>query len=123
MKFLNRITLFSSIVTVLLMGSMPVQAWKWLETTPASKFNDDDWSLLKSTARDLLDNGQDGEIREWDNPDTGNSGKIKIISSSDSDGKKCRKTAFKNIASFYSLSGQQVHRLCKQSDGTWKIED
>ncbi len=126
MKSLNRLSLIAGIFTVLLLGSMTTSAapyWNWLDTTPASKFNDDDWKLLQTAARDLLNNGKDGEMREWENPETGNSGKMKLISSSDAGGTKCRKVAIRNVASFHGLSGQQVRRLCLQDDGKWKVAE
>lgn len=95
--------------------------WDWLNDTPVSKFNDDDWALLKTTGTELLDHGQDGEFGEWRNEKTGNHGTIKIVESGEHEGHPCRRVSFYNAAPDYGLSGRSVQTLCKQSDGVWKF--
>jgi hypothetical protein len=123
MTSLKKLFACSIFIFIFIFSASPAFAiWTWLDKSPASKFNDKDWSMLKSTTNELLNNGADGEMREWSNEESGNSGKIKIISSSESDGKRCRKVAFLNIAGDYGLSGKSVQRMCKQPDGKWKVE-
>lgn len=113
----------SILIFMIIFNAGPAFAgYTWLEKAPASKFNEKDWSMLKSATNELLENGADGDMREWSNEESGNSGKIKVISSSESEGKRCRKVAFLNIAGDYGLSGRSVQRMCKQPDGIWKFE-
>ncbi|HEY5703112.1 MAG TPA: RT0821/Lpp0805 family surface protein [Gammaproteobacteria bacterium] len=113
----------SIFIFIFIFGASPIFAgWTWLDKSPAGKFNEKDWNMLKSATNELLDNGTDGDMREWSNEESGNSGKIKIISSSESDGKRCRKVAFLNIAGNYGLSSRSVQIMCKQPDGKWKVE-
>ena len=95
--------------------------WSWMESSPASHFNETDWEILRETARDLLDNGDNGTSRSWSNPDTQNSGTITVINKGQIDGQVCRRIRFENIAGAKNLSGTGTYFLCKQEDGTWKI--
>ena len=96
-------------------------AWDWLNESPVSKFNEDDWTLLRSVGNDLLNRGQDGEFDEWRNDETGNHGTIKIIGSSEYKGKACKKVAFYNAAPDHGLSGRTIQTVCKQPDGIWLL--
>ena len=96
-------------------------AWGWLNDSPVSKFNDDDWTLLRSTGNDLLNRGQDGEFDDWRNEKSGNYGTIKIIESGEYEGMACKKVAFFNAAPDHGLSGKTVQVVCKHPDGIWKL--
>lgn len=94
--------------------------WQWLEQSPLSHFTDEDKQIMRSTARDALENAKDGTKIGWENPETGHSGSVKPINTIEKDGTTCRKTRFFNSAE--GLTAIQIHRLCKQKDGTWKID-
>jgi surface antigen len=94
-------------------------AWDWLEKSPVSYFTPEDKHIMRKTARDVLENGKDGTKVSWENPETGHSGSITPISNTKRADLTCRKTRFFNSAE--GLTSIQLHLLCKQADGTWKI--
>lgn len=91
----------------------------WLRASPLSVFTEVDWEMMRKNARGALDNGADGSTASWQNPDTGHSGSVSVLSSYEEDGRRCRKAKFTNEAR--GMIGIQTHRLCKVDDGTWKI--
>ena len=93
--------------------------FSWLKNSPVSHFTDEDWDLLRSTARDLLDNGEDGDKAEWANSESGAEGSVEVLNSYEEDGRTCRRAKFYNSAR--GLAGTGVYRLCRVEDGSWKI--
>ena len=91
----------------------------WLRASPLSVFTEVDWEMLRKNARGALDGAADGTTASWENPDTGHSGSVTVLSSYEEDGRRCRKAKFTNEAR--GMTGIQTHRLCKVDDGTWKI--
>ena len=94
--------------------------WDWMSDTPLAHFTEKDMEVLRTTAREALDNSSDGTRVAWENPETGISGSVTLIKTTDRDGYTCRKVKFINNAK--NLTNTLVHRLCKQADGTWKID-
>ena len=94
-------------------------AWSWMEQSPVTHFTPEDKQIMRKTAKDTLDNAKDGTKIGWENPETGHSGSVKPINTTERNGMTCRKTRFFNSAE--GLTAIQIHRLCKQKDGSWKI--
>ena len=118
--YLSRFVITLLIFSCFLPGLSNAGAWSWMGESPVSHFTPEDKQIMRKTARDALDNGADGIKIGWENPETGHSGSVKPISTSKKDGQTCRKTRFFNSAE--GLTAIQIHRLCKQKDGTWKID-
>lgn len=91
----------------------------WLRASPVQVFTQEDWEMLRKTARETLDDAPDGTNATWRNDDTGHSGSTMVISTYEEDGRRCRKATFTNEAR--GMKGVQTHRLCKANDGTWKV--
>ena len=91
----------------------------WLRASPVSLFTPTDWEILRRNARDALDDAEDGTTASWQNPDTGHSGSVTVVSTFEEDGRRCRKATFRNEAR--GMKGEQTHRLCKVEDNSWKI--
>ncbi len=108
-----------SLAAILLSTAAFAQGYRWLDTSPAAHFNDEDWTMLRSTARELLDNGADGTEDSWENPASGSSGSIKVLNTYQQNGLRCRRTYFSNSAGGFHGSG--IFSLCKVADGSWKI--
>ena len=106
-------------VGILISASAQSQTYKWLDTSPIKFFTDQDWELMRSTARRTLDKADDGTTAAWSNPETEASGSITVINTYEEEGRRCRKTKFFNSAR--GLTGTGIFRLCKVEDGTWKI--
>ncbi len=107
------------VAAVLISASAFGQGYRWLETSPVKFFTDKDWTMLKSTARKLLDSGADGAEGSWENPDSGSHGTIKVLNTYKYEGLRCRRTHFSNSAGGFHSSG--IYGLCKVADGTWKV--
>lgn len=87
------------------------------EQSALTSMTDSDWLILKSKARDVLKNSFDGDNHVWQNKQTGNSGVIKVLSTSTDHGSLCRNTQFKNTVN--NLTSTTTVNLCKEEDGKW----
>jgi surface antigen len=95
--------------------------WSWMTGSAAANFNEEDRALLRDATTELLENGEDGSVAEWSNPDTGAQGSVKLLGSFTKDGMTCRRLEFRNRIG--DKSGSAVHSLCRVEDGTWKFAD
>jgi surface antigen len=90
----------------------------FLKHSPARHFTKQDWDIAKAATRDILENHESGESVIWDNPDSGNSGSLKITKVGKNSGKLCKKLQITN-----RVKGQEhtsSHVFCKQPEGKWK---
>lgn len=79
-----------------------------------------DRAAYKNTTEMGLNSAQDGQIVEWKNPDTGNTGIFRATSSyRNANGQYCRK--YRSTVAFREgvKSGDGI--ACQQADGTWKV--
>lgn len=113
------VVIAASLTAVLVSSSALPQGYRWLDTSPVAHFSDKDWSMLRSTARPLLDDGADGSQASWENTDSGSYGSIKVLNTFQKDGRRCRRTYFSNSAAGFHGTG--IFNLCKVADGSWKI--
>lgn len=105
------------------MAWVPGQAlaqWGWLRGTAVSEMTESDWTVFKTVATGVLEDGADGVTAEWSNPETGAHGAIKPLATFMFQGRPCRTTAFRST-SRRGTQGQSVHTVCQQTDGTWKL--
>ena len=116
----KKITLLSSAL-ILTAVSLPASSanWLWLKNSPIEAFTDGDWAMLKKTGINALENSADGVTALWVNHDSGHSGSITPLNTTDRNGLPCRNTKFFNSAN--NMTGSAEFVLCKQKDGTWKI--
>ena len=73
-----------------------------------------------ATARDALENAADGESRSWVNPENGNSGTYTPVATGKMDERVCRDLRVAHEAP--KASGNSRFMVCRQADGTWKVE-
>ncbi|MEW8001140.1 MAG: RT0821/Lpp0805 family surface protein [Candidatus Thiodiazotropha sp.] len=90
----------------------------FLKHSPARHFTKQDWEIAKTATRDILDNHSQGESVTWDNPDSGNSGALKITKAGTSSGRLCKRLQITNRAKGQEHTSSYV--FCRQPDGTWK---
>lgn len=90
----------------------------FLKHSPARHFTKQDWDIAKTATRDILENHEPGDSVIWDNPDSGSSGNIKIISAGNNNGRPCKLLRIANRAKGEEHSSSYM--FCKQSDGKWK---
>lgn len=92
---------------------------QWLKNAPVRSFTDADWSLLKATAEDALNNAEDGQAVEWSNPDSKNHGSVTPVTTKTIDGRTCRDLLIRNYAG--NLEGGGTYEYCQQPDGSWGV--
>ncbi|MEW8524751.1 MAG: RT0821/Lpp0805 family surface protein [Candidatus Thiodiazotropha endolucinida] len=90
----------------------------FLKNSPARYFTKQDWDIAKTATRDILENSELGDSVMWDNPDSGNSGKLTILKAGKSSGKLCKKLEITNRAKGQEGTSNSI--FCKQPDGKWK---
>jgi surface antigen len=91
----------------------------FMKNSAISKMTEADLELLRATARNLLDYTADGEPRRWHNPETGATGVLTVLSTTEQEGSLCRQLEMFNEVK--DLSGRSVFTFCRQPDGTWKV--
>jgi hypothetical protein len=114
--------LFSAMVfTFLLMGAAPATQAKDLDLSlskegkPAlPRLTEEDWRLLKETAKGALDNHSESTSHVWRNSQTSNAGVITILSTENNKNNYCRNTRF--ITNTNELTTTAFVKLCKQGD-------
>ncbi|MBL4744135.1 MAG: hypothetical protein JKX87_05805 [Cycloclasticus sp.] len=84
------------------------------ETTALTILTGDDWDLLKTTAREALNNSEDGSSHAWQNDKTLHAGVVTILTTTITDNSHCRNTRFINTAG--ELTSTTLVNLCKQGD-------
>jgi hypothetical protein len=93
-------------------------ASRWWDLLP--KMNDKDIALAKEAAREQLGGQAVGKIVRWNNPETGNSGAVKLLESYTWDDQPCRRVVHK-----LEIKGQEHQiweiRICKIKSGEWKF--
>ncbi|MES9813816.1 MAG: RT0821/Lpp0805 family surface protein [Candidatus Thiodiazotropha sp.] len=90
----------------------------FLKNSPARYFTKQDWEIAKMATRDILEKRELGDSVMWDNPDSGNSGKLTILKAGKSSGKLCKKLKITNRAKGQEGTSNSI--FCKQPDGKWK---
>jgi len=94
--------------------------WSWLKDTPASRFTEQDWTLIRSAHAEALEYSPDGTETRWENPETGNSGSITLVNTTEDENGTCREARIVNHAG--DASGDSTHRFCRQADGGWMVQ-
>ena len=92
---------------------------RFLEFSPSAFFTEKDWELLRSAARDLLNNYQDGQSISWKNDENGHNGKLTVLNTYPEFGTTCRR--IKVFSDAVEVSATRVVNMCKNKEGVWKI--
>lgn len=112
---------FTLISAALLISPAAHGVWGWMRGTVLEQFTEGDWAILRSTTRSLIIDGADGDRVDWENPDTGNGGAVRVLNDFEYKEMRCRETAFRNYTRNRVLEGQFTAHLCEQTDGAWKF--
>lgn len=92
--------------------------WGWMRGDALTDFQESDWTLLKETARQVLNEKPDREQLNWSNPETGNRGSVMALATFTHEGRTCRRTAMRNLT-HRGREDQAAYSLCQQADGDW----
>lgn len=106
---------------MILFSSLPVSAinWNFLEYSPSNYFKESDWLMMRQAGREALESADNGETRNWSNPETGAAGRVKPLNTYEAKGMTCRYTEIFN--SVKHAQGTSRFDFCRQADGDWKI--
>lgn len=92
---------------------------RFLEFSPSAMFTEKDWELLRSAARNLLDNHKDGESVSWENDENGHNGKLTALRTYEDFGTTCRR--IRVFSDAVEVSATRAVNMCKNKEGLWKI--
>jgi len=101
-------------------GATLARGWGWAKRLPISQYTPEDTEIFHKHVATALDESEDGEALEWENPNTGVSGRITPLSSEKINGKSCRKTRFESQAG--TAENVSEFMLCRQADGVWSVD-
>ncbi len=115
----DRTLLRCALLLALAVAAVPAHAvWQWMRGAALTDFRESDWTILRETAREVLNNRPDHEQVNWTNPETGNRGSIIALATFTHEGRKCRRAAMRNIT-HRGRDDRAVYSLCQQQDGDW----
>jgi hypothetical protein len=93
----------------------------FLRDSPVSKFNDEDFKLLRAAAAQLLDGGLENVSQEWKNPKSGNRGSVQVLRVfKATDGRDCRMLRIENHAK--TLSSTSDMSVCRHPQRGWLLD-
>jgi surface antigen len=90
---------------------------QFLRDAPIAKMTKEDLALFQTNMHEALEQDADGATRRWKNPNTGASGALTPVSTSEQNGLKCRRLEIVNTVQ--GLTGRSTFDMCRQADGTW----
>ena len=90
----------------------------------AKAYDKKDFKLIENTVIDLLNAGKEGDEREWNNPDSGNNGTVKLVDSyngGEYGEYECHTMRIK-IYKKDKLTKQTSPSFCKNDEGKWDFD-
>jgi surface antigen len=103
-----------------LSSAQATSPWSWLKDTPASRFTEQDWALMRAAHAEALEHGADGTETRWENPQSGNTGSITPLNTTEGENGVCREARIVNRAG--NASGDSTYVFCRQGDGSWMVQ-
>lgn len=108
-------------LVLLLASAAPVAAQISPFGRIGATFTDEDIALARAAIDELRGEAVPvGAERGWENPDSGNSGRLKYVESLTIDGMPCRKIVHRVRLSRQSDPKYSTLITCKTADGSWK---
>ena len=93
---------------------------RFLRSTPAARFNAQDFEKLQAAFRQAMDDGANGVTVDWQNPATGSGGAITPHDRFERAGQSCRHTTI--ATSHRERRSESGHVFCKAADGGWQLQ-
>lgn len=94
-------------------------AGAWAGSQIARAIDQRDKTVSQKATREALDTLPSGKSVVWKNPDTGNSGTVTPVTTSEIGGRYCREFAQTILVGGSEERG--YGRACREADGSWKI--
>ena len=121
-----RIPLAAPVVVAVLMAiamirgtDVAAQNISFMQRGPVASMSETDQALLRTTMKEALDSGQDGETLEWSSPDSDAKGSISLLDTHQDYGTTCRTIRAATTAD--GREGGGMYRLCLAEDETWRF--
>lgn len=92
----------------------------FLRSTPAARFNAQDFEKLQAAFVKAMNDGANGVTVEWQNPATGSAGAITPHDRFERDGRSCRRTTV--ATSHRQRSAESGHVFCQSAAGQWQMQ-
>lgn len=96
-----------------------VMGWGWetyVDLTGA------DLEMIKTALETRVHNHQSGTVAAWSNPQSGNSGTLKLLNTGQRDGRRCEQIEYRNKSPRPNAPYDHfVLTSCIQADGTWRL--
>jgi len=110
------------LLTLVAISSIGAAAnWTWLKRSAVSEFQQADWDMLTTAARQALSTSADGETSTWRNDATHNGGAISPIRTFRIASFDCRRTRFRQEARSGRV-GEAIYNVCREGeDGQWQL--
>ena len=93
---------------------------RFLRSTPAARFNAQDFAMLQAAFDKAMDDGASGVTVEWQNPATGSAGAITPHDRFERDGRSCRRATV--ATSHRQRHSEGGHVFCKGVDAGWQLQ-
>ena len=90
----------------------------FLRNSPVAHLDEADREMLSAAIREVIAS-PDGTTLDWNNPDTGSKGRIKVLDTHEAFDTTCRNLRSRSVARGRQAEG--IYRMCKQADGTWRF--
>ena len=109
----------SLMITALLTLPATAQNIGFLSKGPIAYLNDEEKAMLSEALNQALENGKDGEVVTWENPGSGNNGRIELLDTHEDYGTICR--TIRTQTSADGREGGGIYRLCLADDHSWRF--
>jgi surface antigen len=74
---------------------------------------------MQQTTQSTLETGPTGQASQWTNPDTGNSGSVTPVRTTETNGTVCRE--YQQTVTVGGQTQEGFGTACRQPDGSWRI--
>jgi surface antigen len=92
----------------------------FMKNSPVAYFKEDDFKLMREAITAVLESEEPNASRTWENSATGNSGKIQVLKSFQSeDGRDCKQIRIDNKAK--KAKGSSKPNICREPGGDWRF--
>lgn len=91
----------------------------FFKEAPLTRFRGPDLEMFQKNLNAALEQNADGDVRGWQNPDTGSSGEIELVRTFTRDSKRCRTVRISNRTRGYAEAKTDA-AFCRETDGQWK---
>lgn len=93
----------------------------FLRDTPLQRLTASDLAIVELALDNLLDHGAVDDVAQWDNPDTGAAGSVRLLEDYTQGEYSCRRVRFQTRAE--ETTGNTIHGLCRHPEKGWLFDN